>query len=46
MAGDGTYEKSVYRIYDQTLVYRNKANWEFDDGRIVLENFLYDGGVK
>jgi len=37
---DGTYEKHVYRISDNRLIYQNKGSWELRDGRIIFKDFF------
>ncbi|RZJ91410.1 MAG: hypothetical protein EOO20_05135 [Chryseobacterium sp.] len=37
---DGTYEKHVYRISDNRLIYQNKGSWELRDGRIISKDFF------
>lgn len=39
---DGTYEKLVYRISDNKLIYRNKGSWELKDRRIIFKDFFFD----
>jgi hypothetical protein len=42
VVSDGTYEKRVYKISDKSLLYRNKGNWQFRDGRIIFKDFFYE----
>lgn len=39
---DGTYEKNVYRISDNRLIYRNKGSWELRNKRIIFKDFFFD----
>lgn len=36
------YSRKLYRKKDYSLVYRHNGNWDYEEGRILLSDFLMD----